>query len=53
MTDIERVIQIEHEIWNYPLVEETLYVTDCTKSYWTTINSNVLWDYYEATKDYR
>ncbi len=37
----------EYEIWNYPLIEETLYVTD-----WTTSNTNILWHYYETVKEY-
>lgn len=47
MTDVERVIQKEYEIWNYPLAGDTLYITD-----WTTPNTNVLWHYYETVKYY-
>ena len=44
---IDSAIRKEHDIWNYPLCEEILYVTD-----WTTPNINVLWHYYETVRYY-
>ncbi len=57
MTDTERAIQTEHDIWNYPLDEsvvvcEEMYEPLWGDTNWTTSNTNILWHYYETIEKY-
>ena len=49
---IERAVQKEHDIWNYPLGENYPLEETVQTVVWTDTTSNILWEYWYSCQKY-